>query len=99
MTMIEIHQLEGFDPQGRSFNRNVEVYRSDKGFSARFRYEGVSAESSTFVTVTEAIADLVQRLYQKGFGKMRTRVNFKGKRYLAERQPWVEHQDPSEVRV
>jgi len=92
--MIEIHQLEGFDPQGRSFNRNAEVYRSDKGFSTRFQYEGVTAESATFVTITEAITDLVKKLQLKGFRKIRTRVNFKGKRYLAERQSWVNYPDP-----
>jgi len=97
MPMIEIHQLEGFDPQGRSFNRNVEVHRSDKGFSARFQYEGLSAGSATYVTITETIADLIQKLQQKGFRKLRARVNFKGKRYLAERQPWVDYPDPQPV--
>ena len=97
MLMIEVHQLEGFDPQGRSFNRNVEVSRSDKGFSARFQYEGLGAGSATYVTVAEAIADLVQKIQQKGFRKLRTRVNFKGKRYLAERQPWVDYSDPQET--
>lgn len=91
ITLIEIHQLEGFDPQGRSFNRNVEVYRSEKGFSSRFQYEGMTAESSTFVIIAEALTDLVKKLQAKGFRKIRTRVNFKGKRYLAERQPWVDY--------
>ena len=97
MLIIEIHQLEGFDSQGRSFNRNAEVHRSDKGFSARFQYEGFSAGSATYVTIREAIADLIQRLQQKGFRKLRTRVNFKGKRYLAERQPWVDYPDPQPI--
>lgn len=97
MMRIEIHQLEGFDPQGRSFNRNAEVYRSDKGFSARFQYEGLSAESATFVTIAEAIADLVRKIQTQGFRKLRTRVNFKGKRYLAERQSWVDYPDPQET--
>jgi hypothetical protein len=92
-TLIEIHQIEGFDPQVRSFNRNVEIYRSDKGFSGRFQYEGLTAESATYVTVREALADLVKKLQQKGFRKLRTRINFKGKRYLAERQPWIEYPD------
>ena len=94
MTIIEIHQLEGFDPQGRSFNRNVEVYRSEKGFSTRFQYEGLTAESATFVTIAEAMTDLVKKLQPKGFRKIRTRINFKGKRYLAERQSWVNYPDP-----
>ncbi len=98
MAMIEIHQLEGFDPQGRSFNRNVEVYRSDKGFSTRFQYEGVSAESASFVTISEAMADLVRIIQLKGFRKLRTRVNFKGKRYLAERQPWMDYPEPQETK-
>jgi hypothetical protein len=97
MMMIEIHQLEGFDPQGRSFNRNAEVYRSEKGFSARFQYEGVHAESATFVTIAEAVADLVRTIQRKGFRKLRTRVNFRGKRYLAERQSWVDYPDLKET--
>jgi hypothetical protein len=98
MTIIEIHQLEGFDPQGRSFNRNVEVYRSEKGFSARFQYEGVSAESATFVTIAEAIADLVRAIQRKGFRRLRSRVNFRGKRYLAERQPWLDYADHQDTK-
>jgi hypothetical protein len=97
--LIEIHQLEGFDPQGRSFNRNVEVYRSEKGFSAQLRYEGLSAASGTFVTVREAIADLVQKLQEQGFRTIRTRINFKGKRYLAERQAWINFPDLQEAKT
>lgn len=91
--IVEIHQIEGFDPQGRSFNRNVEVHRSEKGFTGLFRYEGLQAESRTFYTIREAIGDLAHQLSEKGFQKLRTRVNFKGRRYLAERQPWVYHPD------
>jgi hypothetical protein len=94
MTIIEIHQLEGFDSPGRSFNRNVEVYRSEKGFSTRFQYEGLTVESATFVTVAEAMTELVKKLQLKGFRKIRTRINFKGKRYLAERQSWVNYLNP-----
>lgn len=94
MTIIEIHQLEGFDPQGRSFNRNVEVRRSEKGFSGTFQYEGISAESDAHVTVPNALSDLAGKLQEKGFTKLRSRVNFKGKRYLAERHVWVNYPDP-----
>jgi hypothetical protein len=94
MTPIEIHQLEGFDPQARSFNRNVDVYRSEKGFSCRFQYEGFTAESGLFVTIPDALTDIVKKIHEKGFRNVRTRINFRGKRYFAERQAWVDYGDP-----
>lgn len=91
---VEIHQLEGFDPHGRSFNRNVQAYRLEKGFSTRFHYEDLRAESQTFYTIPEAVKDMVRVLQEKGFRNLRTRVNFKGKRYLAERRSWIDYPDP-----
>ena len=92
--LIEIHQIEGFDPQRRSFNRNAEIHRSEQGLSGRFHYEGLRVESGTHFEVALVIGDLVERLQRLGFTQLRSRVNFKGSRYLAERQPWVDHPDP-----
>lgn len=91
---IEIHQLEGFDPHVRAFNRNIEIHRIQDGFQATFRYEGFSADSASFLKIQDAIGDLVSRLHQKQFRKIRSRVNFKGTRYLAERRPWTDYPDP-----
>ena len=92
--LIEIHQVEGFDPQRRSFNRNAELHRSDQGLSGRFHYEGLRVETGTHFEVHLVMADLIDRLQRLGFSQLRSRVNFKGSRYLAERQPWVDYQDP-----
>lgn len=91
--VIEIHQLEGFDPQRRSFNRNTEIHRNESGLSGRFHYEGLKVETGTHFEVHLVMADLVDRLGQLGFAQLRSRMNFKGSRYLAERQPWIDHPD------
>ncbi|MFZ5876232.1 MAG: hypothetical protein ACOYXU_07460 [Nitrospirota bacterium] len=92
--MIEIHQVEGFDPQHRSFNRNAEIHRSEQGLSARFFYEGLRVDTGTFFEVDQVMHDLAERLRQVGFTMLRSRVNFRGSRYLAERQPWIDYPDP-----
>jgi len=91
--LMEIHQVEGFDPQRRSFNRNAEVHRSDQGLFGRFHYEGLRIETGTHFEIHLVMADLVNRLQELGFTQLRSRVNFKGSRYLAERHPWVDYPD------
>jgi hypothetical protein len=92
--VIEIHQVEGFDPQHRSFNRNADILRGDQGLSARFFYEGLRVDTGTHFEVAQVMTDLAQRLQKSGFTQIRSRVNFKGSRYLAERQPWIDYADP-----
>ena len=89
--VIEIHQVEGFDPQHRSFNRNAEIHRSEQGLAARFFYEGLRVDTGTHFEVEEALTELVDRLQKIGFTQLRSRVNFRGSRYLAERQPWIDY--------
>jgi len=36
---------------------------------------------------------VVEKLQQLGFTKMRTRPNFRGQRYLAEKETWVDYPD------
>ena len=36
---------------------------------------------------------LVDRLRSLGFRRMRTRLNFRGKRYLAEKETWIDYAD------
>lgn len=92
--VTEIHQVEGFDPQHRSFNRNAEIQRGDQGLAARFFYEGLRVDTGTHFEVEEVMNDLVERLQKLGFSQLRSRVNFKGSRYLAERQPWIDYAGP-----
>ena len=88
---IETHQLEGFDRRERSFNRNVEIWRTSQGYVAFFQYEGLDVQSSPHVRPQETLASLIKQLYHHGLTRIRTRLNFKGNRYLAERMAWVDH--------
>jgi hypothetical protein len=91
--IIEIHQLEGQDDRDRVFNRRVEVARAEKGYRGVFHYEGVTVETEPRRTINDCLVDLVGRLQQLGFHRLRSRVNFRGPRYLAEREPWVDYPD------
>jgi hypothetical protein len=43
--------------------------------------------------VQETTKDIADQLRALGFTKMRTRLNFKGQKYLAEKETWVEYPD------
>ena len=91
--VVEKHQLEGNDAPGRNFVRMVAVTRTMTGYTAKVQYESVSAETSSYPTIPEAICALAQKLQEMGFSRLRTRVNFRGARYLAEKEPWIDYPD------
>ena len=91
--VIEKHQLEGIDPSDRYFNRVVLVKRVERGYSAKIMYEALEVETGTHPTIAEAIQEIVSKMRDLGFIKMRTRLNFKGKKYLAEKETWVDYPD------
>lgn len=93
-TVIEKHQIEGNDSPGRSFSRMVPITRTATGYSATFQYEAVTAETGSVPTVAGTLQDLAAQLQKKGFSRLRTRLNFRGKRYYAEKEAWVDYQDP-----
>jgi hypothetical protein len=95
---VEIHQVEGFDLNRRSFNRNAEIIRSGKGYYAAINYEGLEVQGTIFPTIEGAMRDMITNLQAKGFFKLRSRVNFKGQRYLAEREPWIDYPDLAKVK-
>lgn len=90
---IERYQLEGQDPSLRVFNRSVEINRGENGYTSHFSYEGKTYSSSAQKTIKEALFTLVESLQQIGFRRLRSRLNFRGKRYLAEREPWTDYND------
>lgn len=90
MDPVEIHQIEGLDYRQRMFNRNIYVYRKDRSYSAHFNYEELSMESPYYPTPAEAIQSIVRTVQEKKFAKLRTRLNFKGKKYLTELEPWID---------
>ena len=91
--VIEKHQLEGIDPSDRYFNRVVLVKRVDRGYSAKIMYEALEVDTGTHPTIAGAIQEIVSKMRDLGFIKMRTRLNFKGQKYLAEKETWVDYPD------
>jgi hypothetical protein len=93
--LVEKHQIEGVDPSDRYFNRAVLVNRTASGYLARVMYEALTVESGSHSTIIAAVKELVEKLQGLGFSRMRTRANFKGSRYLAEKETWIDHADQS----
>ena len=91
--VVEKHQLEGTDTSDRYFNRAASVKRVDRGYSAYLMYEDLETESGIHSTVTGAIKDIVKQMQDLGFTQIRTRLNFKGQKYLAEKETWIDYPD------
>ncbi|MBI3596577.1 MAG: hypothetical protein HY203_05430 [Nitrospirae bacterium] len=91
--ITERYQIEGQDERQRVFNRLVDIQRIDKGYKAVFHYEGLTFETEAFRTVDETLRDFISQLQRSGFSHLRARLNFRGERYLAEREPWVNYPD------
>jgi hypothetical protein len=91
--LVERHQIEGTDPSDRYFNRAVMVNRTAQGYAGRVMYEALTVEGQAAPTVQAAVGNVVVKLKELGFRQLRTRVNFKGKRYLAEKESWVDYPD------
>ena len=91
--LVEKHQVEGVDPSDRYFNRAILVNRTSSGYSAKVMYEAFVVESQSHSTIAAAVKELVGKLQGAGFTRMRTRTNFKGTRYLAEKETWIDYPD------
>ena len=94
-TLIEKHQLEGNDPPGRYFNRMAMITRTATGYTAKVQYESVTAETPSLPTVAEALRHLAGQLQKVEFTRLRTRLNFRGKKYYAEKEAWLDYPDPT----
>jgi hypothetical protein len=93
--LVEKHQIEGVDPSERYFSRAILVNRAASGYSAKVMYEALTVQGQTHPTIGAAVKELVEKLQEFGFSRMRTRMNFKGTKYLAEKETWIEYSDPS----
>ncbi len=91
--LVERHQIEGVDPSDRYFNRAILVNRTASGYAAKVMYEALTVESGSHSTIAAAVKELVDKLQEFGFTRMRTRTNFKGARYLAEKETWIDYTD------
>jgi hypothetical protein len=56
-------------------------------------YEAFVVESRSHSTIAATVKELVDKLQGFGFTRMRTRANFKGTRYLAEKETWLDYPD------
>ncbi len=90
---IERHQVEGMDPSDRYFSRSILVNRVAQGYAGSVMYEALTVTGSTKPTIGAAVASVVEKLQEFGFTRIRTRPNFKGQRYLAEKETWVDYPD------
>ncbi|WHZ17745.1 MAG: hypothetical protein OJF52_004598 [Nitrospira sp.] len=91
--LIERHQVEGIDPSDRYFNRSVLVNRVAAGYAGKVTYEALAIEGTAHPTTTAAVKAVVEKLQSLGFTRLRTRLNFKGNRYLAEKETWTDYPD------
>jgi hypothetical protein len=92
--LVEKHQVEGVDPSDRYFNRTVLINRTASGYAAKVMYEALVVEGHSHPTIAASVQDIIAAMQGFGFSKMRTRANFKGTKYLAEKETWVDYQDP-----
>lgn len=89
--LIERYQMEGMDPSDRSFNRTVFVNRTAGGYAGKVTYEAFVVEGTDQSNTGEAVRSVAQKLLGFGFTQLRSRLNFKGARYLAEKETWVDY--------
>ena len=91
--LVERHQIEGIDPSDRYFNRAILVNRVAGGYTGKVTYEALAVEGSAHPTAAAAVKSVVERLQGLGFTRLRSRPNFKGNRYLAEKETWTDYAD------
>jgi hypothetical protein len=92
--VVERYQLEGNDPPGRNFVRTVPITRTATGYRAKIQYESITVDTSSHPSTADALRALAQRLQDLGFSRLRVRLNFRGNRYLAEKEPWLDYPEP-----
>ena len=91
--LVEKHQVEKVDPSDRYFNRTILINQTTAGYSAKVMYEALIVESRSHSTIAAAVKELVEKLQESGFSRLRTRTNFKDTRYLAEKETWIDYPD------
>jgi hypothetical protein len=93
--VFEVYHVEGFDIDMRSFSRDITIDVNENGYNGRLVYEGLTVQSHEHPTVEEVLSDVTKRLHKKGFTDLRSRLNFREDRYLAEREAWVYYKKAS----
>ncbi len=89
--LVERHQVEGHDPSARYFNRSIQVFRNAQAYQGKILYEALTVAGPSCPTIAGAVKAVVEKMQELGFTGLRSRQNFKGKRYLAEKETWVDY--------
>lgn len=95
--LLDKHQLAGFDPRERGFNRTVEFEAVASGYRAVLRYETVRITTEPCETQEAALLALVTLLHQQGYRQLRSQRSFHQGMYLGSRELWIEYPDPPAV--
>lgn len=88
------YQLAGVDDLDRGFNRQADIRRFGGQFQAIFQYEKFLLEAARQTTEQAALTILIQELHERGYTQLRTRLQFRGEKYLGNQEIWEEHSDP-----
>lgn len=91
---LDKHQLAGFDPRARGFNRTVEFEPVKEGYQAILRYETVHVVTEPCRTQDDALLALIALLHEQGYRQLRSQKSFHQGVYLGSRELWVEYPDP-----
>ncbi len=91
--MPEKHLVAGLDERSRGFSRAVDIEHGGDVFRAIFRYETFVLESSGAGS-SDALAEMIRVLQERGYSQLRTRLLFCDGAYLGSQEPWVEYADP-----
>ena len=93
--LVEKHQMEGVDQSDRYFSRALLVSRTGTGYSGNILYEAIIVQGGSHSTIGAAVREVVEKLQGMGFVRLRTRANFRGTRYLAEKETWIDYPEPA----
>jgi hypothetical protein len=92
--VIEKYQIAGLDERERGFSRLSEMERLDNAYHAVLRYETTLVRTDGCETPEHALDQLIRRLRERGYTQLKSRLNFRGDRYLGSQEPWIEYPDP-----
>jgi hypothetical protein len=92
--IVEKYQIAGLDERERGFSRLMDMERVDGLYRAVLRYEQTVVISGECHTMETALQRLMDRLRERGYSQLKSRLNFRGTEYLGSQEPWVEYPDP-----
>lgn len=89
------YEIAGLDDRGRGFNRQAEMKYCNGYYEGILQYEKLYLTTASQKSERAAVLTLVRQLHEKGYIQLRTRIHFRGTRYLGNQELWEEHPDPA----